>query len=92
MNEEILKLLNEMLNEDLDLQGITDSVTKIKAIIKNSVILSKNEYDDLYNNNLKLAALEAAGVDNWEFYDCAQDILEEWGEEMDEEDNEKREK
>ena len=34
MNEEILKLLNEMLNEDLDLQGITDSVTKIKAIIQ----------------------------------------------------------
>ena len=74
MKEEILKLLNEMLSEDFDLQDITGSIIKMKTIIKNSVILSESEYDDLYENSLKLSALEAAGVDNWDGYSYAQDI------------------
>ena len=74
MKEEIIKLLNEMLSEDFDLQDITGSIIKMKTIIKNSVILSESEYDDLYENSLKLSALEAAGVDNWDGYSYAQDI------------------
>lgn len=85
MKEEIIKLLNEMLSEDFDLQDITDSIIKIKAIIKESVVLTNEEFVNLYEDSLKLSALEAAGVDNWEFYDCAQDLLEEWAEEEEEE-------
>ena len=89
MKEEIIKLLNEMLSEDFDLQDITDSIIKMKTIIKNSVILSESEYDDLYEDSLKLSALEAAlvGVDNWDGYSYAQDLLEKMKEEDEEEEN-----
>ena len=46
---EILKLFNEMLNEGFNLQNIIDSVIKIKAI---------KEFDNLYEDSLKLSALE----------------------------------
>jgi len=62
--------------------------TDIKSIIEDSVILTSEEFESLYDDSLMLAALKAAGVDNWECYDCAQDILEEWAEEEEEEENE----
>jgi hypothetical protein len=62
--------------------------TDIKSIIEDSVILASEEFESLYDDSLMLTALKAAGVDNWEFYDCAQDILEEWAEEEEEEEDE----
>lgn len=38
--------------------------------------LSQAEYQDLKNNSLFLQALEAAGVDNWEGYSLAWQIVE----------------
>lgn len=37
--------------------------------------ISKSEYEKMQRQIAKLAALEAGGVDNWEFYG---DSLEEW--------------
>ncbi len=31
-------------------------------------IISKKEYEELMDRNRKLSALEAGGVDNWEWY------------------------
>lgn len=38
-----------------------------------SILISKEEYQRLQDADEKLALLEAAGVDNWEFYDEALD-------------------
>jgi hypothetical protein len=55
----------------------------IEDFIKNNVILPNELFEELYNDSLKLAALEAAGVDNWENYDEAMELMEEeeWEEE-----------
>jgi hypothetical protein len=41
------------------------------------ITISKKEYDELIKDRNKLSALKSAGVDNWEGYDTALDILEE---------------
>ncbi len=40
------------------------------------VNVAKSVYDDLIEASLKLRALEAAGVDNWEGYDSAMEMLQ----------------
>lgn len=42
-----------------------------------TITISKKEYDDLIEKEIWLSALEAAGVDNWEGYDHAHEILNE---------------
>lgn len=37
-----------------------------------------DEYDRLLRQDLKLKALEALGVDNWDFYDDAMDQYRKW--------------
>jgi hypothetical protein len=41
-------------------------------------MLTTDEYE---NAELEIRALEATGVDNWEGYDIAQDLYEEWKQE-----------
>jgi hypothetical protein len=41
------------------------------------VTISKEEYDQLVDDSKTLAALQAAGVDNWNGYDYAMEILSE---------------
>jgi len=48
---------------------------------KNTVTITEEEYDALLDRDQKLCALEAAGVDNWEGYEEAMNILEEWNSE-----------
>ena len=45
------------------------------------ISITKAEYDALAADSRFLAALEGAGVDNWDGYDNAQDMLEEWDKE-----------
>lgn len=40
------------------------------------VRISKKEYESLLNDSQWLCALEAAGVDNWDGYEDAQDAME----------------
>lgn len=40
------------------------------------ITIPKKEYDALQADSLKLSALEGAGVDNWQGYDDAMDILD----------------
>lgn len=42
------------------------------------VEITEDHYERLLESEDKLAALEAAGVDNWQGYDDAMDILREW--------------
>lgn len=42
-----------------------------------TVTITKEEYDDLLETKCWADALEAAGVDNWEGYDYAMEILDE---------------
>lgn len=42
------------------------------------VSITFDEYNQLLNRDQELCALEAAGVDNWEGYDEAMNILKEW--------------
>ena len=42
---------------------------------KETVTITKEEYDDLVESYQWLCALESAGVDNWCGYDHAQEIL-----------------
>jgi len=43
-----------------------------------NVEITKERYDELIEREMFLLALEAAGVDTWDGYDEAQDILIEW--------------
>ena len=46
-----------------------------------TVTITKKEYIELQDAYDFLAALQAAGVDNWQGYDVARQILNEWKEE-----------
>jgi PHD/YefM family antitoxin component YafN of YafNO toxin-antitoxin module len=48
---------------------------------KETVTISKEEYESLLEDSNKLLALEGAGVDNWEGYGYAIELLEEMNEE-----------
>jgi hypothetical protein len=39
------------------------------------ITITKKEYDELLEDRQWLRALEAAGLDNWEGYDIAQDYM-----------------
>jgi hypothetical protein len=39
--------------------------------------LTQDEYDELMSDSLFLSCLEAAGVDNWDGYEIAQDMYAE---------------
>jgi hypothetical protein len=43
----------------------------------NHEVVSPERYAELLEAERKLMALEAAGVDNWEGYCCAMEIMEE---------------
>lgn len=45
------------------------------------VVISKELYETLLDRDQELCAPEAAGVDNWEGYEEALSILEEWNSE-----------
>ena len=54
-----------------------DTYTDLPVIAGNSIVMiTKEEYDDLKNDSIVLAALRAAGVDNWEGYEIALEELE----------------
>jgi len=48
---------------------------------KETVTITKAEYEELVKNSNFLEALRCAGVDNWSGYGEAFDILNEWDEE-----------
>jgi len=50
---------------------------KKKEVIEETVTISKKEYEALLDRDQFLSALERAGVDNWEGYGYAQDLLDE---------------
>jgi len=45
--------------------------------MEETVTISKKEYESLLEDSEKLSALEAAGVDNWEGYDDAMEMMQE---------------
>jgi hypothetical protein len=45
--------------------------------MEKTVTISKEEYESLLEASDKLLALEGAGVDNWEGYDEAMELLNE---------------
>jgi len=49
--------------------------------MKATVTISTEEYESLLEASDKLLALEGAGVDNWEGYDCAMEMMREMSEE-----------
>jgi hypothetical protein len=40
------------------------------------ITITKKEYDDLYESYTFLCCLKAAGVDNWDGYDYAHEIMD----------------
>ena len=48
------------------------------------VTITADQYEQLLEDSSRLSALRAAGVDNWDGYDYAMEILREWEEEGDE--------
>lgn len=45
------------------------------GVIDDQVHIPRNEYEELLADSKWLAALEAAGVDNWDGIDFAQEIM-----------------
>jgi hypothetical protein len=48
---------------------------------ENTITITQKEYEELRKDSRKLAALEAGGVDNWEWY--GESLKEFWEEEED---------
>ena len=46
------------------------------------VTITADQYEQLLEDSSRLSALRAAGVDNWEGYDYAMELLREWEEEV----------
>ena len=44
--------------------------------MEETITISKKEYESLLEDSEKLSALEAAGVDNWEGYDNAMEMMQ----------------
>ena len=51
-------------------------------MLEGMVLVKKEEYKELLDESRFLHALQAAGVDNWEGYSYAYDLLEEWDSEV----------
>ncbi len=51
---------------------------------KETITITLEEYQKLVADGMKLDALEAAGVDNWDGHEHAMDILREWQEDAEE--------
>ncbi len=45
--------------------------------MEETVTISKKEYESLLEDSKKLTALKNAGVDNWEGYDYARELMQE---------------
>jgi hypothetical protein len=45
--------------------------------MEETITISKKEYENLLKDSKKLSALENAGVDNWEGYDYARELMQE---------------
>lgn len=47
-------------------------------MIEETVTISKKEYDELVKNSQFLECLRGAGVDNWDGYSCAWEMMDEY--------------
>lgn len=45
-----------------------------RVMAEEMITITKEEYDELLSDSAFLSALQAAGVDNWDGYDVAQEI------------------
>lgn len=48
---------------------------------KKTITITKEEYEELLDDSQLLDALREAGVDNWDGYDEAMEMLDEWNNE-----------
>jgi len=53
----------------------------MSMIENNEIVLTNEAYNQLIEDSIFLDALRAAGVDNWDGYDIAQDMVREWNSE-----------
>lgn len=60
-----------------------DDLKKGKYMTDNeeTVTISLKDYEQLMDDSQWLAALESAGVDNWEGFEFAMELLAEWNQE-----------
>ncbi len=65
-----------VIKSDLDPNWKIPEHTPIAPAKLETVTISKTAYGDLVNDQKFLRALEAAGVDNWEGYDYAQELVD----------------
>lgn len=68
----------KVLEDELNITIKLDFDYQEKQMSKETVTITKEEYDDLIESYQWLCALESAGVDNWCGYDHAKEILQEW--------------
>ena len=64
-------------------QKLGELIKQMKEFVGDDtkVVIDRKEYESLLEDSVWLAALESAGVDNWEGYDEARIILKEMKEE-----------
>lgn len=79
LRKEIVSTVSEQLYDDLYRSIRQDIKTQMDQILTmmsgngfriqgSNQVISKEEYDELLDRDRKLSALEAGGVDNWEWY------------------------
>ena len=53
------------------------TIKRINYISEKTITISQDEYDQLRRDSEFLECLYSAGVDNWDGYDVAQDLMDE---------------
>ncbi len=77
--EELYKDLYSSVRSDIKdkLDSVLNSISGSVKVAGGNFTISQEEYENLLKRDEMLSALEGAGVDNWEGYDYAMDILNE---------------
>ena len=67
------------LTRDEKYSDVEQAVKVTDALEDKYEIVSKEDYDELLERDKKLGALEAGGVENWQWYDDSMESM--WGDE-----------
>lgn len=65
-----------------DIAELTEVPEEVGGLIDDTVNIPRSEYEELLESRAWLEALEAAGVDNWDGFDYAQETYNQLNEEL----------
>ncbi len=88
LGDKLLKLFIWVKNSDVNHEQhalLTRFITQPPA---DKILIDQKEYDDLYDESMKLMGLEQGGVSDWTWYDTSLEYYRNWKAEKEAKENE----